>query len=74
MGEVEHVVGAVDELAVEYDGPEVEIGFNVGYLIDALKAIESEDVDIGLEDPNSSCTLNAPGDDSTLYLVMPMRL
>jgi len=65
---------AVDELPVEYDGAEVEIGFNVGYLIDALKAIESEEVDIGLEDPNSSCTLNCPGDNSTLYLVMPMRL
>jgi DNA polymerase-3 subunit beta len=59
---------------LEYGGKEVEIGFNVGYLIDALKAIESEEVDIGLEDPNSSCTLHPPGDTSTLYLVMPMRL
>lgn len=65
---------AVDELPVEFDGKEVEIGFNVGYLIDALKAIESDQVDIGLEDPNSSCTLHTPGDTSTLYLVMPMRL
>jgi DNA polymerase III subunit beta len=65
---------AVDELPVDYDGPEVEIGFNVGYLIDALKAIETEQVDVGLEDPNSSCTLTAPDDISTLYLVMPMRL
>lgn len=65
---------AVDELPVEFEGSEVEIGFNVGYLIDALKAIESQQVDIGLEDPNSSCTLHAPGDTSTLYLVMPMRL
>lgn len=65
---------AVDELPVEYEGQEVEIGFNVGYLIDALKAIENEEVDIGLEDPNSSCTLHPPGDISTLYLVMPMRL
>lgn len=65
---------AVDELPVEYEGGEVEIGFNVGYLIDALKAIENEQVDIGLEDPSSSCTLHPPGDASTLYLVMPMRL
>ena len=65
---------AVDELPVDYEGEEVEIGFNVGYLIDALKAITTEEVDIGLEDPNSSCTLHPPGDASTLYLVMPMRL
>lgn len=65
---------AVDELPVDYEGAEVEIGFNVGYLIDALKAIDNEQVDIGLEDPNSSCTLHRPGDSATLYLVMPMRL
>lgn len=65
---------AVEELPVDYDGAEVEIGFNVGYLIDALKAIDNADVDMGLEDPNSSCTLHTPGDTSTLYLVMPMRL
>lgn len=65
---------AVDELPVDYEGDEVEIGFNVGYLIDALKAIDNDKVDIGLEDPNSSCTLHEPDDASTLYLVMPMRL
>lgn len=65
---------AVDELPVDYDGGEVEIGFNVEYLLEALKAIDNEQVDVGLEDPNSSCTLNPPHDNSTLYLVMPMRL
>lgn len=65
---------AVDEMPVEYQGEDVEIGFNVGYLMDALKALESEEIDFGVQDPNSSCTLTAPGDAKTLYLVMPMRL
>ena len=65
---------AVDEMAVEFDGQEVEIGFNVGYLMEALRALESEKVDLGLQDANSSCTLNEPGNRSTLYLVMPMRI
>lgn len=65
---------AVDEMAVEYGGDGVEIGFNVGYLMDALKALESDRVDLGVQDPNSSCTIQAPDDDSTLYLVMPMRI
>lgn len=65
---------AVDEMPVEFDGPEVEIGFNVGYLMDALRALDGEQVDLGLQDANSSCTLNKPGDTSTLYLVMPMRI
>lgn len=65
---------AVDEMAVDFDGQEVEIGFNVGYLMDALKVLGSDEVDLGLQDPNSSCTINAPNDRSTLYLVMPMRV
>lgn len=65
---------AIDEIPIEYQGEEVEIGFNVGYLIEALKALDNEEVDMGLEDPNSSCTLHIPGDISTLYLVMPMRI
>lgn len=65
---------AVDEMAVDFDGQEVEIGFNVGYLMDALRALQSDNVDLGLQDANSSCTINEPGNRSTLYLVMPMRI
>ena len=66
---------AVDQIAVEYDGAELEIGFNVGYLMEALRVLTSDEVEVGLQDANSSCTLEAPdGENDTLYLVMPMRL
>jgi DNA polymerase-3 subunit beta len=65
---------AVETLEVEYSGPAMEIGFNVNYLLDALAAIESSQVDIGLTDSNSSCLIVAPGDTHTKYVVMPMRL
>lgn len=65
---------AVDEMVVEFDGQEVEIGFNVGYLMEALRAIETDKVDLGLQDANSSCTIQKPGCPSPLYLVMPMRI
>ena len=65
---------AVDEMVVDYTGEEVEIGFNVGYLMEALRALESEKVDLGLQDANHSCTLNSPEKISPLYLVMPMRI
>jgi len=65
---------AVDEMVVDFDGQEVEIGFNVGYLMEALRAVESDNVDLGLQDANSSCTINVPGSTSPLYLVMPMRI
>jgi DNA polymerase-3 subunit beta len=65
---------AEDQVEVVYKGDEVEIGFNVNYLLDALGAIETEKVEIGLTDANSSCLIHAPGVVHTRYVVMPMRL
>jgi len=65
---------AEDEVELGYSGQEMEIGFNVNYLLEALAAVDGEDVEIGLVDPSSSCVVKAPGDDKCLYVVMPMRL
>jgi DNA polymerase-3 subunit beta len=65
---------AEDQVEVNYTGEEVEIGFNVNYLLDALGAIESDKVEIGLTDSNSSCLIHGPGTTHTKYVVMPMRL
>jgi DNA polymerase III subunit beta len=65
---------AEDQVEVNYQGEEVEIGFNVNYLLDALGAIDGDKVEIGLTDSNSSCLIHAPGTTHTKYVVMPMRL
>lgn len=65
---------AEEELSVDYDEAEIEIGFNVTYLIDVLNVLHSEDVDIKLKDANSSCIISDSEDSSSLYVVMPMRL
>jgi len=65
---------AEDQIEVGYQGDEVEIGFNVNYLLDALSAIEGEQVELGLADSSSSCLIRAPGTSETKYVVMPMRL
>ncbi len=65
---------AEDQVEVVYAGEELEIGFNVNYLLDALAAIETDKVEIGLTDSNSSCLIHAPGMTQTRYVVMPMRL
>ncbi len=65
---------AEDQVEVSYQGEEVEIGFNVNYLLDALSAIDGERVEIGLTDSNSSCLIHAPDVTHTRYVVMPMRL
>lgn len=65
---------AEEELEIQYSGEEIEIGFNVNYLLDALSAIESDEVSLALVDGNSSCLLTEPGKDDCKYVVMPMRL
>jgi DNA polymerase-3 subunit beta len=65
---------AQDELEVDYDGDEMEIGFNVNYLLDALAAVDTEDVEVGFVDSNSSCVIHSPGNEESKFVVMPMRL
>jgi DNA polymerase-3 subunit beta len=65
---------AEEEVEIAYDGDDIEIGFNVNYLLDALAAIESEEVALAVVDGNSSCLLREPGNDESKYVVMPMRL
>ena len=65
---------AEEQVEVSYKGDELEVGFNVGYLLDALAAVDGNEVEIGVTDGNSSCLVRAPGATSARYVVMPMRL
>ncbi len=65
---------AEEELEVSYSGDEVEIGFNVNYLLDALAAVDAGEVQLGLTDANNSCLVTSPTVASAKYVVMPMRL
>lgn len=65
---------AEENVAIDYPGSALEIGFNVGYLIDVLNVLDTDQVQITLSDPNSSALLEAPGGSDAMYVVMPMRL
>ena len=58
--------GTIVEWVVD-DGATVEAG-------DHIYTLESDKVEIGLTDSNSSCLIHAPGTTHTRYVVMPMRL
>ena len=64
---------------MEYGGAEMEIGFNVSYLLDVLSALSQTKVRLCLSDEASSALLEhaePPSDEEPerLYVVMPMRL
>jgi DNA polymerase III subunit beta len=65
---------AVDELDIDYAGDEIEIGFNVTYLIDALGNMSQEMVKLDLADGNSSALFTIPENATFKYVVMPMRI
>jgi DNA polymerase-3 subunit beta len=65
---------AVEEIDAVYDDDPLVIGFNVTYLLDVLNAISTENVEMFLNDANSSALINKPGSDDCRYVVMPMRL
>jgi len=65
---------AEEELEVSYKGEDIEIGFNVNYLLDAIGAVDGEQVAFSVVDSNSSCLIREPGNDDCKFVVMPMRL
>jgi DNA polymerase-3 subunit beta len=65
---------AEEKLAVEYQGEDLTIGFNVGYLLDVLNVMEEETVVVDLKDSNSSALILGQGNNQSRYVVMPMRL
>ena len=65
---------AEEEVAVDYSGANLEIGFNVSYLLDVLAVLGTEQVRLILSDANSSALLQEADNDDSAYVVMPMRL
>lgn len=60
-----------EEVPVEYGGKELVIGFNPGYLIDALKNLSEEKIELELTDSDKPGVIRLSG---YIYIVLPMRL
>ncbi len=65
---------AEENVTVDYQGQDLEIGFNVSYLLDVMNTIRDKEVELLLTDSNSSGVIKSKGDEKSLYVVMPMRL
>jgi DNA polymerase-3 subunit beta len=65
-----------DEIAVEYNGKSVSVGFNGNFILDFLTHIDAETIGIGLNDSESSFLfkpLNGSGS-HFIYIVMPLNI
>ncbi len=65
---------AREELEIAYQGGELEVGFNIGYLMDVLRNIHTEDMQLAFGDANRSTLFTIPNNPNFKYIVMPMRI
>ena len=65
---------AEETVTVEYEGDNLEIGFNVSYLIEALSAMKGDTIRMTFSDPGSACLLEDLDEAESLYVISPMVL
>lgn len=64
---------AEEALPLQYDGPHMEIGFNVAYLLDAVSAMTAKTIRCVFTGQNDGMLIGPAEQDQSLYVVMPMR-
>ncbi len=65
---------AKEEVLVETEGKELEIGFNPKYLLDVFKNIEDSEVYLDFGSNISPCIIRSTIEDKYTYMVSPIRL
>lgn len=70
----ESEIGKADEkIPIYLEGENLEISFNAKYLIDALKVMEYEDVNITLGGSLNPAVIRPLNNDNFIYLLLPLR-
>jgi DNA polymerase-3 subunit beta len=65
---------AEEDMEIDYDGPDVEVGFNSRYMLDVLANVDCKSMRLEIQDGGSPTVL-LPGDGAQDYkfVLMPMR-
>lgn len=61
-----------EEMDIEKSGKDLMIGFNPKFLIDALRVIDEEEVDLYMVNPKAPCFIKNP-EESYIYLILPVN-
>ncbi len=64
----------VKEVDIELDGEDLEIGFNIRYLIEVLKVIDTEEIDMHFSSNRSPGLIKTIEKNQYEYLVLPVRM
>jgi DNA polymerase-3 subunit beta len=64
---------ATEDLAVEYNDKDIEVGFNSKYLLEILSSIKGTSIDFSFSDDlYAPALIKDASDDGSLYVIMPM--
>ena len=70
---INSVIGSMNEdIDIEKEGKDLMIGFNPKYLIDALRVIDDEDVELYMVNPKAPCFIKNK-EESYIYLILPVN-
>ncbi len=61
-----------EKVAADYSGEPFSLNFNAKYLVDVLEVMDSEEVELCMNNENTPCIITGPNDPGFLGLVMPM--
>ena len=62
-----------EKLEVQQEGANLNIAFNVKYLIDVVRFIDAEQIEIALNTAMSPCVITPVNDKDYVHLVLPVR-
>jgi len=65
---------AKEEIFLSSEGKNLEVGFNPKYFLDALKAIDDEDVYIEFGTNRSPCIIKPVEDGDYIYMILPIKM
>ncbi|RWX51657.1 DNA polymerase III, beta subunit [Candidatus Electrothrix marina] len=65
---------ARDEIAIEYTGEKLSMGFNCRYFMEALQVMEGESIQASISSNESPCLITSEDDEGFLGIIMPMKL
>ena len=72
---ITHDVGKANEsMGATYDGEDLTVAFNPGYLIDGIEAATGDEITLHTADSVKPALLRSVGDERFLYLLMPVRV
>ena len=70
---INSIIGSMNEqIDIEKSGRDMMIGFNPKFLIDALRVIDDEEVDIYLVNPKAPCFIK-DAQENYIYLILPVN-